>query len=80
MQFQFDSLSAFFAMNGHGPYVWAAYFVAAAVLVALAVTPALRQRRMAREFSRQLRLEEARRRAAKPQVAARAGGEAEAVK
>ncbi|WP_226667198.1 heme exporter protein CcmD [Microbulbifer aggregans] len=79
MQFQFDSLAAFLAMNGHGPYVWAAYLVAVAVLVALAVTPAMRQRRMVREFSRQVRLEEARRRAAKP-AAAQPLGEVEAVK
>lgn len=79
MQFQFDSLSAFLAMNGHGPYVWAAYFVAVAVLVALAATPVLRQRRMLKEFSRQVRLEEARRRAAKP-AAVKPAGEVEAVK
>lgn len=64
MQFQFDNLAEFLSMNGHGPYVWAAYLVAGMVMGALAVAPVIRQRRLRREFARQLRLEEARRRAA----------------
>ncbi len=27
MTFQFESLSALFWMEGHGPYVWAAYLI-----------------------------------------------------
>nr|WP_010132816.1 heme exporter protein CcmD [Microbulbifer agarilyticus] len=69
MEFQFDSLASFFAMNGHGPYVWAAYGVAVLVLVALAVAPVLRQRTLRREFKQQLRQEEARRRAAAARAA-----------
>ncbi|MCK7597505.1 heme exporter protein CcmD [Microbulbifer sp. CAU 1566] len=63
MQFQFDGLASFLAMNGHGPYVWASYGVAILVLGTLAVAPLLRQRKMRQEFARQLRQEEARRRA-----------------
>jgi len=71
MQFQFDNFAGFLAMNGHGPYVWAAYGVALLVLAALVAAPVMRQKRLRREFGRQLRQEEARRRAAaqrKPQV------------
>lgn len=64
MQFQFENFASFIAMNGHGPYVWAAYGVALVVLVALAVVPLLRQKKFRAEFARQLRQEEARRRAA----------------
>ena len=35
MTFQFDSVSAFFWMNGHGPYVWAAYAISLSAIVAL---------------------------------------------
>lgn len=64
MTFQFDSLADFLAMNGHGPYVWASYLVAALVMVALVVAPLLIRRRLRREFAQQLRMEEARRRVA----------------
>ncbi|QKX17958.1 heme exporter protein CcmD [Microbulbifer sp. YPW1] len=64
MQFQFDSFASFIAMNGHGPYVWFSYAVALLVLVALVVLPLLRQRQLRRDFGRQMRQEEARRRAA----------------
>ena len=63
MQFQFDGFTSFLAMNGHGPYVWACYGMAILVLGALAITPQWRQRKMRQEFARQLRQEEARRRA-----------------
>lgn len=63
MQFQFESFADFLAMNGHGPYVWAAYGVALLVLAALVAAPVIRQKKLRREFARQLRQEEARRRA-----------------
>ncbi|MBB5210735.1 heme exporter protein CcmD [Microbulbifer hydrolyticus] len=64
MQFQFEDFASFLAMNGHGPFVWAAYGVALLVLGALVALPLLRQKKLRREFDRQLRQEEARRRAA----------------
>ncbi|WOX05319.1 heme exporter protein CcmD [Microbulbifer pacificus] len=63
MQFQFDDFASFLAMNGHGPYVWFSYGVTIAVLVALVLVPLLRQRKMREQFQRQIRQEEARRRA-----------------
>lgn len=75
MQFQFDDFASFLAMNGHGPYVWFSYGVTIAVLVALVLAPVLRQRKIREQFQRQIRQEEARRRAgaernAKPAVVA----------
>lgn len=40
----FDSVQAFLAMGGHGPYVWAAYAISWSVLIALLVQP-IRKRR-----------------------------------
>ncbi|WP_295803006.1 heme exporter protein CcmD [uncultured Microbulbifer sp.] len=65
MEFQFSSFAEFLAMNGHGPYVWVSYLVAAVVMIALAVAPLVIRRRLRREVAQELRLEEARRRAAR---------------
>lgn len=46
---QFDSLAALWEMNGHGPFVWSAYAIAAATLIALVWLPLRRQRRFYRE-------------------------------
>jgi len=37
VEFQFESVSAFLWMEGHGPYVWAAYFITFSGLCALAL-------------------------------------------
>ena len=44
MTFQFDSLGAFFVMNGHGPYVWACYVIVFSVLAYLSISPVLSKR------------------------------------
>lgn len=46
---QFESLSAIWAMGGHGPFVWSAYAIAAATLIALIVAPLQRRRRFFNE-------------------------------
>ena len=38
LEFQFDSLQALLAMDGHGPYVWAAYGITFFALGALVWT------------------------------------------
>ncbi|AOS97611.1 Heme exporter protein D (CcmD) [Microbulbifer aggregans] len=62
MQFQFESLAAFLHMDGHGPFVWAAYGVTFLALAAMALQPRLQRRRLKKELERQQRIE-ARRRA-----------------
>ena len=42
---QFDSVSAIWTMGGHGPFVWSAYAIAAAILIAIIVAPLQRRRR-----------------------------------
>jgi heme exporter protein D len=44
MKFQFDSLADFIAMNGHGPFVWAAYAITLAALIFLVVSPVLQKK------------------------------------
>lgn len=44
MNFQFDTLAEFIAMNGHGPYVWAAYAITFAALIYLLASPVLQKR------------------------------------
>lgn len=44
MKFQFESLDAFLAMKGHGPYVWACYIIVYAILVYLTLSPVLAKR------------------------------------
>ncbi|WP_237068320.1 heme exporter protein CcmD [Microbulbifer guangxiensis] len=61
MQFQFESLAAFLHMDGHGPFVWAAYAVTFVALAALAFQPRLQRRRLKRELERQQRIEARRR-------------------
>lgn len=56
MNFQFDSFAGFMAMNGHGPFVWAAYGITFAVLVYLLVSPVLQRRQFLREQARQQRV------------------------
>jgi heme exporter protein D len=56
MNFQFESLSEFAWMGGHGPYVWACYGVMAVVVVWLLVRPVLQRRRTLAEIARQQRL------------------------
>lgn len=57
--FQFDSLAAFFAMGGHGPYVWGAYLLSLSVLLWLVVSPLLRKKQFLQNLSRQLSRETA---------------------
>ncbi|MGM8228472.1 heme exporter protein CcmD [Cellvibrio sp. ARAG 10.3] len=55
MNFQFDSFASFMAMNGHGPFVWAAYGITFVVLVYLLVSPLLQRRQFLRQQARQQR-------------------------
>lgn len=43
MKFQFDSLSAFAYMNGHGVFVWSAYVLVYGILIYLTVSPLLQK-------------------------------------
>ncbi len=58
MEFQFDSLSAFLHMQGHGFYVWLAYGLSLAVLVFIALYPVFRKRSFIREQAKQQQLQE----------------------
>lgn len=58
--FQFESLSEFVQMGGHGTYVWAAYLISLSVLIWLVVSPLHRRRKLVQEVIKQQRREAAR--------------------
>ncbi|MFT3931499.1 MAG: heme exporter protein CcmD [Spongiibacteraceae bacterium] len=47
---QFDSLTAVWAMGGHGAYVWSAYVISIVTLVAIIAIPVQRSRRIVDEI------------------------------
>lgn len=51
----FESLSAALAMEGHGMYVWSAYFICVLVIVAILVRPWRRQRKFLQNKSGELK-------------------------
>ncbi|RLA51091.1 MAG: heme exporter protein CcmD [Gammaproteobacteria bacterium] len=46
VKFQFASLADFFAMGGHGAYVWSAYGITAIVLILLVIMPLRRRSKL----------------------------------
>jgi len=60
MQFYFESWSEFVQMNGHGPYVWAAYAITWLVLSYLVLSPWVRKRRWLAAESNRLKRQMAR--------------------
>lgn len=57
MPFYFDSLRELFLMDGHGPYVWAAFLITWITLIYLLVSPILSHRRYLRRQQQLLRRE-----------------------
>jgi heme exporter protein D len=51
----FDSLDALLHMDGHGVFVWAAYFITCTVVALLLLAPRRRQRRFLRQLSGEIR-------------------------
>ena len=51
----FSSLNDALVMAGHGPYVWAAYLLTAAVLAVMVVTPMRRARQSQEQIQAELR-------------------------
>jgi heme exporter protein D len=51
--FQFDSLSEFIQMGGHGTYVWVSYLITLLVLVWLVISPLHRKRKLMQDVIRQ---------------------------
>jgi heme exporter protein D len=51
----FDNFSDFFAMGGHGFFVWLSYAVVLAVIIANVVLPLAQRRQILREQSQRLR-------------------------
>ncbi len=55
MNFQFDSLSAFLHMDGHGVYVWVGYLLSIVVMLWLILLPIIKRREVLRQLNRELK-------------------------
>ncbi|RTQ98579.1 heme exporter protein CcmD [Halomonas nitroreducens] len=53
----FESLTAFLAMGGHGPYVWAAYGATVVLLLGVTLHARAERRRVLRDLRRRVRRE-----------------------
>ena len=56
MTFQFENLSELLAMNGHGAFVWASYFITIVALLVIVVIPVIQQRQLFKQLQRQQRI------------------------
>lgn len=54
----FENFTALLMMDGHGPYVWAAYALTTVVLVGLVVSPLLRKRQVLAQLRKVLQREQ----------------------
>lgn len=59
MKFQFESLADFFAMNGHGPYVWASYAITFVALLYLVLHPLWQKKAFIQQQQKQRKLAQA---------------------
>jgi len=56
LNFQFESLSDFLSMSGHGPFVWACYLVTFLAIGYLILSPILAKRRLVKTLQRQQKI------------------------
>jgi heme exporter protein D len=54
----FDNFQAVLAMDGHGPFVWAAYAITLTVVFLMLTGPLRRERRLRRELAGQFKRNE----------------------
>jgi heme exporter protein D len=47
----FDSISAALSMDGHGAFVWSAYFIAATAVALLLLLPRRKERKLLRQLA-----------------------------
>ena len=57
MYFQFQSLTDFISMSGHGGYVWACYLFTVLIVTILTYWPLLKKRQLVAQLARQRRIE-----------------------
>lgn len=53
----FDSVASFFAMGGHGLYVWLSYGCAAVIIALNFISPMMTRKKIIKDIERQLRRE-----------------------
>jgi heme exporter protein D len=55
----FDSVSAALAMDGHGVYVWSAYFITAIAIALIMTIPVRRSRKFLQQLAGEIRRQRA---------------------
>ena len=55
----FDSLSAALAMDGHGVYVWSAYFIAITAIALILILPKRKEKKILAQFAGEFRRQQA---------------------
>ena len=55
----FDSFSAALAMDGHGIYVWSAYFIATTAIALMLTLPKRKERKVLAQLTGELRRQQA---------------------
>ena len=55
----FESLDALLHMDGHGAFVWAAYFITAVVVIGMLLLPRRREARLLKQYAGDLRRQRA---------------------
>ena len=66
MNFQFESLSDFMTMSGHGAFVWISYVVTLLAILLLVVIPIIQKKQMHQQLKRQRVIEQAQKQKLKP--------------
>ncbi|MEH6591520.1 MAG: heme exporter protein CcmD [Halioglobus sp.] len=51
----FESFSELFYMDGHGPFVWAAYFITLTAVALMLILPRRRQRKLLQQLAGEIR-------------------------
>jgi heme exporter protein D len=59
LKFQFESLSDFLTMSGHGPFVWASYAVTLLAIIYLLVAPIIGSRQKLAQLRKRQRIAQA---------------------
>ncbi len=55
----FESLDALLHMDGHGAFVWAAYFITAVVVIGMLLLPRRREARLLKQYAGDVRRQRA---------------------
>jgi heme exporter protein D len=56
----FDSVAAAISMDGHGAFVWSAYFITSVAVAFMMISPRIKERRLLRQLAGDIRRQQGR--------------------